>query len=323
MQRYSFGKIHVIPGENQSRFPSCTSILINDDIKVIIDPGAGFNALRNGLGELQIDYVLNTHYHFDHISCNYLFAKAQILINPLEQEVLRSPQKVAGYLGIKEVYGEKGVIEWTKSISRPEAPQAPYSPAHRHEWWLSTGRVNGYYVYDEVLNFGTTRVRMYHAPGHTSGFCCPFFLDEGVVYTGDIDVTAFGAWYAGSDGDIDLFVQSARSILNLDANIFITGHQEGVLTRKVFEKRLSRFLGIIDEREERLAALLEFHPSLESILQAGIVYHPKYLADPWIRMWEIISIKKHAERLSRRGYAPASEFLACYFGNKPESNSRQ
>ncbi|TFG38035.1 MAG: MBL fold metallo-hydrolase, partial [Syntrophobacterales bacterium] len=67
----SFGPISIVPGENGSTFPFCTSIFIDDDTKVLIDPGAGLNPLGDLKGRERIDMVINTHYHFDHIAYNY------------------------------------------------------------------------------------------------------------------------------------------------------------------------------------------------------------------------------------------------------------
>ena len=79
-----FGPIRVIPGEDRCRFPYCTSLFIDDEVKVLIDPGAGLKTLTTLKQETSIDLVINTHYHFDHIAYNYLFDQARLLINEKE-----------------------------------------------------------------------------------------------------------------------------------------------------------------------------------------------------------------------------------------------
>ena len=37
----SFGPITVIPGNDGSRFPFCTTLFIDDHVNAVIDPGAG------------------------------------------------------------------------------------------------------------------------------------------------------------------------------------------------------------------------------------------------------------------------------------------
>ncbi|MCF6093794.1 MBL fold metallo-hydrolase [Microaerobacter geothermalis] len=291
-----FKHLQVISGPNNSRFPYCTSLLIADrDIHAIVDPGAGPDALHSAVGERPVNLVINTHYHFDHISGNHLFPHAQIWMNPIEADFFPNLDRVAERLGIKEIYGERGVEEWKENVADPQTPQTQYSPSCRHEWWLSSRSPIHAYAYDIEWQIGQTRVVMVHAPGHTEGFCCPYFPDEGLVYTGDIDLTSFGPWYADIDGNIGDFIASARRIAQLDSDWFLTGHQAGMVSRSEFQIQLDRFLNIIGERHHRLIHLLESGVKPEEIHQHGLLYMPKYQTDPWIAMWERIAIRKHLE----------------------------
>jgi len=293
--------IKVIRGENNSRFPCCTSLLVDGgDLVAVIDPGAGVKALQAACEKKHVDLVVNTHYHFDHINCNHLFSETKLLLNPLEAACFSDLANVGKLLGIREYYGDNGVTAWIDNVKNPQTKQTPFSPSCRHEWWLSTRTNAGEYAYDQDWFIGKVKVIMVHTPGHTQGLCCPYFPDEGVVYTGDIDLTSFGPWYAGTDGDIDSFIQSARLIASLNADHFITGHQEGVFSRSEFQKRLDRFINIIEERQQRLIKLLESGVTPEDVPSHGLIYPPKYHVDPWVKMWEGITVRKHYERLQHQ-----------------------
>lgn len=293
-----FKHVRVIPGPHYSKFPTCTSLLVDGgDTVAVVDPGAGPEALRAATADLQVDLVINTHYHFDHISGNYLFPDAQVWMNPMEVEAFPNLNRVGEWLGIQEIYGDSGVARWISGVASPHTSQGPFSPCNRHEWWLSTRTPARAYTYDQEWQIGNVRVIMVPAPGHTRGFCCPYFPDEGLVYTGDIDLTSFGPWYAGSDGDIAGFMASARRVAQLDAGWFLTGHQAGMVSRDEFLGRLERFLNVITERQERLVALLESGVEPEDIPDHGLLYPPKYQVDPWIAMWERIAVRKHLELL--------------------------
>ena len=137
----------------------------------------------------------------------------------------------------------RGAPLWQSARSRyttSGTPDSPYSPQNRHEWWLSTARLHGTYKWGDIIDFGHTKMRIIAAPGHSAGFCCLHFPELGVVYTGDIDLTAFGPWYFGADGDIGCFIDSALSLPKLDADTFITGHEEGILSRPAFIAKLAR-----------------------------------------------------------------------------------
>lgn len=291
-------RVQVITGKNNSGFPYCTSLLIDGgDLLAVVDPGAGAEALKTAIGERHVDLVINTHYHFDHINGNYLFPGSRVLLNPVEAECFPDLTKVGRRLGIQEYYGESGVTDWIDSVQHPDLEQNPFSPGRRHEWWLSTRTPAEGYSYDQIWSIGQVKLAIVHAPGHTQGFCCPFFPDEGAVYTGDIDLTSFGPWYAGTDGDIDSFIHSARRIALLDADRFITGHQAGVLSRSEFRAGLERFLNVIEVRQRRLVKLLESGVKPGDVPKHGLLYPPKYHVDPWIQMWESIAVRKHLDRL--------------------------
>ncbi len=296
-----FGPIRVIPGEDRCRFPHCTSLFIDDEVKVLIDPGAGLNTLTALKQETVIDVVINTHYHFDHIAYNYLFDQARIIINEQEAPCFRQRKNLGAFLGMNEVYGPDWVDGWIARIADPAAKQSPFSPQNRHEWWMSTSRVDGEYKWGDVMDFGRTRMEVIGTPGHSKGFSCMNFPDHGVMYVADIDLTSFGPWYAGSDSDIDLFISSCERIKAIDCKYFITGHEKGILERGDFFAGLDRFIEIIDKRDRKILAVLTRPLSLQEIVDHGLIYNSKYHVDAWIYMWEFIMIKKHVRRMIDKG----------------------
>jgi hydroxyacylglutathione hydrolase len=297
----SFGPITIIPGENGSTFPFCTSIFIDDATRVLIDPGAGPGPLQKLKAENNIDIVVNTHYHFDHIAYNYLFDEAKVFINEREGGCFKDRQTIGSLLGLSEVYGDAWIDGWLERISNPDTKQSPYSPQNNHKWWLSSARIGGTYVWGETFDFGTVTMQMIGTPGHSHGFSCPYFPDYGLVYTGDMDLTDFGPWYGGSDGDIDAFIASARKITELDAEIFVTGHEKGIVKKDQFIKRLTTFLEKIEERDAKILARLTEPRTLDEISDMGLIYRKKFLVDDWIYMWNKIMSKKHLQRLVKNG----------------------
>ncbi|MEM3412040.1 MAG: MBL fold metallo-hydrolase [archaeon] len=69
-------EIHVFYGKGLD----CNTYVILAEKNVLIDPGLDVQSLRQEISSLGLkpedfDYVLNTHYHFDHSSANILFKK--------------------------------------------------------------------------------------------------------------------------------------------------------------------------------------------------------------------------------------------------------
>lgn len=289
-----------MPGEGKSRFPYCTSIFINDDVKVLIDPGAGYRPLQDLKNEVDIDIVINTHYHFDHISYNYLFESSRILMNEKEAQCFKDRKVLGSLLGMEEVYGQAWVEDWLGRIAEVNTAQSPFSPQNNHQWWLSTARIDGEYKWGDVLEFGKTKMHVIGAPGHSLGFCCMYFPHYGVIYVADLDLTAFGPWYGGSDGDIDGFLSSCRKIADIDAEFFITGHEIGIVRKEDFRSRLKLFVEVIEKRDSRIISLISRPLTLKELVDYGVIYGKKYHVDEWIYMWEYIMVKKHLNRLLKQ-----------------------
>jgi len=292
-----YGKIMVVWGENESRFPFNSTILIIDEVCTIVDPGVGKDILLNLKSKYNIKQVLNTHYHFDHIAYNYLLPDARLLINEIDSECFLDKRELARRLGMVDCFGEAWTDGWLKRIMNPNTAQSPHSPQNRHEWWLSTARLDGTYRWNDTLDFGTTKMKVVGSPGHTGGFSCFYFPEEGLVYTGDIDLTSFGPWYAGRDGNIEDFIRSAWNICALDADVFITGHGLGPLTKTEFKSKLEAYLDIIECRDQKILSKLSKPLTLKELSELGIFYGRRFLVDDWIRAWEEMSIRKHLERL--------------------------
>ncbi|MGE5544911.1 MAG: MBL fold metallo-hydrolase [Bacillota bacterium] len=302
-----YGKIMVVPGENGSRFPFNSSILIVDEVCTIVDPGAGKKTILDLKSRFNIELVLNTHYHFDHIAYNYMFPEARLLINEIDSPCFVDKKELARRLGMVDCFGEEWTDGWLERIKEPNTAQSPYSPQNRHEWWLSTARLDGTYQWGDTFDFGTTKMTVVGAPGHTGGFSCFYFPEQGLVYTGDIDLTAFGPWYAGRDSDIDAFINSARNLGELDADAFVTGHELGTLTKKEFKQKLELYLGIIDHRDELILSALSIPHTLHELTELGMFYGRRFLVDDWIMAWEQMQVRKHLERLLRQGMIKQAE----------------
>lgn len=118
----------------------------------LIDTGCDEEGLlrklkEKGIGRDSIRLVVNTHCHFDHVSCNYLFPKAEVCMHKIEaesvevlgREVIRSDTKVNVDRKLKD--GD------TLDVSEKES------------------------------------LKVIHTPGHTAGSICLLFGDK--LFSGD------------------------------------------------------------------------------------------------------------------------------------------
>ena len=133
----------------------------------VIDPGDDFEKIQQALArhQLEVELILNTHGHFDHIGANAAMKEAYdapLLIHPGDLPLLGLASAQAAAYGLS----------------------ATNSPAPDRE--LKDG---------DRLRFGEQTLEVLHTPGHSPGGVC--FYSEGLLVSGD-------TLFAGSIGRTDL-----------------------------------------------------------------------------------------------------------------------
>ncbi len=279
------GPIHILEGPSRSKVPFSRSLFIQSSVNVLIDTGAESELLQRIKHDNGVDLVINTHYHPDHTRHNYLFSSTDTLINQIEYKTASTIDDIAKQNGIYQEWGPQGVEKWKHSI-----PQ---------KWTDSLNTITGSYSYNEEYRFGDVKVFFLHTPGHTKGFACPYFPDLGTVYVGDYDMTRFGPWYNGTDGNIQEFIESGKRLVELDAETYITGHQKGTFTKNEFKQEMKKYLEIIEQRDERILEYVNQGLTFEEITDIGIFYPKSVLSEPLLKTWERSGIRKHLERLGK------------------------
>ncbi|MEH7075438.1 MBL fold metallo-hydrolase [Neobacillus drentensis] len=277
------GPIIILEGTNYSKVPYSRSLFIDCADKVLIDSGADAKTLLNVDREYGVELIMNTHYHPDHTLHNHLFTDATKLINPIEFETALTIEGVARENGVYQEWGQLGVEKWKNSL-----PQ---------ELAKNLVEISGTYEYETTYTFGDVKVNFLHTPGHTSGLSCPYFPELGVVFVGDYDMTSFGPWYNGTDGNIEDFIASGKRLLSLDADTYITGHQKGIFNKQEFKMAMDKFLAIIDRRDETIDHYIRQGLTFEELTKIGIFYPKKSLENSILLTWERSGIRKHLHRL--------------------------
>jgi glyoxylase-like metal-dependent hydrolase (beta-lactamase superfamily II) len=155
----------------------------------------------------------------------------------------------------------------------------------------------------EIISFGETRVQVLHTPGHTPGHLSFYFLDEGVIFTADLDLVKFGPYYGDKSSSIDDTIASLERLADIDADVYLVSHgKEGVLDGD--PAHIERYLGVIYRREEQLLDFLATGPkTIEEITNHGIIYGGHRLSNgAWdLSISEMAMMLKHVERLERLG----------------------
>ncbi len=278
-ERVSLGGdgLTVLVGTRNGKYPSGNSVLVEDDLTLLVDPSvnvvaAGVDALGCGVG-----VVVNSHAHEDHFAGNFLFPDVPLLLHEADAPAM-------GSLDVLQAsYGS----DWAKIM----VEQFNYRPR---------GDVRT--VTDgEVLDLGRHRVHFLHMPGHTAGHMCLRFEPEGVVFTGDLDLTRFGPYYGDANASLDDTIASLARLRELqDVSAFVSFHEAGIV-REDLRGAVDRYTAVLGERDRALLEFCREPRSLVEIADRCIVYRKRYESIPWQATVEAVMMGRHADRLVRLG----------------------
>lgn len=95
-------RIFFIEGENKGRYPYSNSVLIDDDVKALIDTGIGRDLATKIAKEKRVDCIINSHGHEDHIAGNCIFKDAKVCSHKFDAPAIRSVENLA------QLYAPKG-----------------------------------------------------------------------------------------------------------------------------------------------------------------------------------------------------------------------
>jgi hydroxyacylglutathione hydrolase len=181
---------------------SCHSYLIKGDYKnVLIDSGLDQNfpklekaLLSLGIKVKDIDIVINSHEHFDHIGANRYFQDYALIA-------------AHRFAATKITFEDRYVTMYTSGdLNEP--------PLKVHLW-----------LEDKFhFDLGNYNLEVIHTPGHTSGSVCIYEINCKVLFTGD---TVFGQGtlsYIGESGSVGDYINSIGRLGTMKINHIYPGH---------------------------------------------------------------------------------------------------
>ena len=281
MEDRQFGPIRFIRGENKGRYPYCHSVYI-EGARVLIDPAASREKLLSLRDEDGVDAIWLSHWHEDHITCLDLFPGRPIWISERDMPPLTDIECMLDWYDIEQ---DDQRLFWRKAFIE----RFNYKP-RRIDHFLRDG---------EVINLGAASVEIVPTPGHTPGHLAFYFREEGLLFQGDYDLTAFGPWYGDLYSNIDDTVASLKMLKAVPARIWVTGHDTGLFAENP-GARWEQYEAVIYERENRLLDFLGTPRTLDEILSAWIMYGKPREPLAFYEFGERALVRKHLAHLAAR-----------------------
>lgn len=275
--------VSVLRGDENGAYPSGNSVLVEGASEtVIIDPSV--TVVSRGGVPAEVDAIINTHGHEDHMPGNSLFDQARVHIHHEDLLAARSLD------GLMDVYGLEGqvridfgkqVLDEFSYMARPDAK----------------GFDDGH-VFD--LGGGVT-VEAMHLPGHTRGHSG--LIIDGVFFLSDIDLTGFGPYYGDAWSDLDQFDDSLRKAREIDAEWYVTFHHKGIIEgRSLFLSMIDKFHAVIETRHVAMLEYLAEPHTIEEMMRKRFVYRP-HVDHLFADAVESRTAELHVQRMMQRGEA--------------------
>jgi glyoxylase-like metal-dependent hydrolase (beta-lactamase superfamily II) len=181
---------------------SSHSYLIRGDYKnVLIDSGVDKNfpqlqksLLALGLKVRDVDIVINTHEHFDHIGANRYFQ---------DYALIAAHRFAATKITVEDRY-----VTMYKSGDLNE-------PSLKVHLWLES---------KSRFDLGNYNLNIIHTPGHTSGSICIYEPVLKILFTGDTVFAGGTLSYIGESGSVGDYINSISLLETRKINELYPGH---------------------------------------------------------------------------------------------------
>nr|MDO8098796.1 MBL fold metallo-hydrolase [Candidatus Njordarchaeota archaeon] len=280
------GNLYLITTDDKKSFPYSNSLFVDDGDKALVDTGAQSAQLKKIASESNIGFLINSHYHIDHVRGNWIFPNATLWAPTQDALAINSYDKFL------EMTGFKSNPELTKYFEKMKA-----------DFFDKRQNVKVKYRFrdDHEFDLGDTTLRVVHAPGHTPGHSCFFESKNKFLFSTDVDLTSFGPWYGNVASEIDDFIDSIERLQRLKPRIVASGHSGPFEGRDKIDLLFEKYIDIIYQREEKILAWLRTEKTLEDLLGKGIVYRKLGQPVNVFRFFEHIMLEKHLRRLVELG----------------------
>jgi cyclase len=299
------------------------TVVIGDDGVAVIDAPAGYLSRRHlveirKLTQKPIRYVINTHFHRDHLLGDYVYKDASPGVLIVQQDYTatmadrRDPEAL---VALKGANGEQ-LLEHLKStaetgIDVDGKPLAGYDLARAkrsYEEFLPVYRdaqaaryVSADVTFDSTmtLKLGSTELQLLHLAGHTLGDTVVWLPKERILVTGDLVIAPVP--YGGPD-HYNQWIASLNRLISLDASTIVPGHGEVQFSSDYMTLERDLFQSLMDQAAAAVTggkSVSDFQKTLDLATFESRLVH----GDPELQWgWDHYFLGKTNGALAARAY---------------------
>lgn len=245
----------VLVGDHEGRYPAGNSVLIRGaDATALVDPST---SVASEPPDIDVDLIVLTHAHEDHVAGMFRFPSAELHVHA--DDLLGA----TSLDGLMQIYG----LEPDVDRAFREVIERDFTYKPRHDARSFTDGTS--------IDLGGVRLEVIHLPGHTRGHSALLIEPDGVLITGDIDLSTFGPYYGDSWSDLDAFEASLHRVRSIEATWYSTFHHKGVVEgHAAFVAAVDTFAAVINDRERRMIEFAQEPRTLADFVEHRFIYRP-------------------------------------------------
>jgi hydroxyacylglutathione hydrolase len=279
---------------SEAGFTYCNCIVVEDDVRAILDTGADRKSIESIHPE-RVDMVFNTHHHYDHTRGNQYFTQSRLYIHALDYAPLSSRE---------DYYHYNSLDMWEKLMPTYDYDEAGVLMGIYNDDVERNLRVDQVLQHNQIIDFGHTQMEVIHTPGHSAGHCSFWFPNEEFLFTGDICLTEAGPWYGEIYANPNDMVNSINRLIELHPLSMTSCHVNEL--HHDCKERLIEFRDRISQREDRIYKSIKKQPAdLNQLAEQKMIYrmHPT----PFVLFWEKCMLLKHLDSLRQKNLVAPDE----------------
>lgn len=245
----SYTLIRAASGVHQFRFKSrgANAYLVQGSRRtILIDVGlvSTFPQLQHGMNHLgctlaDIDLVVLSHEHLDHIGAAHLFG---------DKTMIAAHRLAANKIALRDDFATL-----RKMFNEPNVP-------FDVDLWLEEGN---------IIDLGDFHLRVLHTPGHTSACISLFDQDKGLLFAADTLMPGGVMGGIFGSGSISDYIESLHRLAGLNAKVLLSGHGRLSATpihdAEVAIERSRALLSDAGQLFDALDARENFEPIMQSV----------------------------------------------------------